>query len=339
LYIKKKPLLIIFTLIILFIVTAAVLGNYVKIDSVEVVSDASLSISLFSAKFFNININGIINEKSMFRYKILRFSKDELPRLVEIINNNNNYLLTFDEGKIVFFTIEGTKLNSIELEAGRIIGSCVSDLDNDGNSKLVLLTSKENGEYADEMIVYNFIENVQSKKSLSIEEIYRFACKDLNPWKVQTCDVDGDGKLEISLGVYKTAPFHPEMAKRPFIYDWHKVGIAPKWRGSRLSRPFEDYIFSDIDLCGSDELISIENLSDGSKSLASYKWKGFGFERNAESESFTDIKDLKKGRWIEGQGYEIEALVKGEKGVKWETFVFEDGKLKKAKLEKNITEN
>ena len=58
-----------------------------------------------------------------------------------------------------------------------------------------------------------------------------------------------------------------------------------------------------------------------------YKWKGFGFERNAESESFTDIKDLKKGRWIEGQDMKLKHWLRG-KGVKWETFVFEDGKLK-----------
>jgi len=326
--IKKKPLLSILILIVLFIVTAAMLKNFVKMDSVEAVSDSSLKISLFSARFFNISINGIINEKSLFKYKILQFSKDKLPGLVEIRSNNDNYLLTFDEGKISFFTIEGSKLNSVELEAERIISSCISDLDNDTKSKLIILTSKNKGDYADEMIVYNFIENIQSKKSISIEEIYRFSCDDLNPWKVQTCDVDGDGKHEISLGVYKTAPFHPEMAKRPFIYDWHKNGIAPKWRGSRLSRPFEDYIFSDIDLCGSDELISIEYLPDGSKALASYKWKGFGFERNAESESFSDIQDLRRGSMTEGQGFEIEALVKGEKDIKLETFVFKDGILK-----------
>lgn len=328
LYIKKKSLMTLSILIVLFIVIATVLANSIKIDSVKAVSDASINISLFSARFFNININGIINEESLIRYKILQFSKDELTSPVEITYNNNSYLLTFDEEGISFFTIEGTKVNSVEFEEGRIISSCISDLDNDKNSKLVLLTSKKNREYADEMIVYNFIENVQSKENISLEEVYRFACEDLNPWKVQTCDVDGDGKLEISLGVYKTAPFHPEMAKRPFIYDWHKGGIVPKWRGSRLSRPFEDYIFADIDFSQSDELISIEYLSDGNKALASYKWKGFGFERNAESESFTDIKELRKGCWIEGQGYEIEAFVKAEKNYKWETFVLKDGELK-----------
>lgn len=41
LYIKKKSLLTISILIILFIVIAAVLGNYIKIDSIEAVSDTS----------------------------------------------------------------------------------------------------------------------------------------------------------------------------------------------------------------------------------------------------------------------------------------------------------
>jgi len=324
--IRKKFFLLI--LPIVFIVTIVTLGNFLRINSVKRVSDASLKISLFSARLFNININGIINEQSLFKYKIFQISKDELYSPVEITNNNNHYLLAIDEERISFFTIEGERLNSVELEEGRIIDSCISDLDNDGDSKLILLSSKENEEYADEMTVYKFDEDIQNKKSISVEEIYRFSCKGLNPWKVQTSDVDGDDKIEISLGVYKTAPFHLEMAKRPFIYDWHKDAIAPKWRGSRLSRPFDDYIFADIDLSGSDELISIEYLSDGNKVLSSYKWKGFGFEKNGESESFTDIKDLKKGCLIKDWGYEIEALVKIGEDTKWETFVFKNEKFK-----------
>ena len=84
------------------------------------------------------------------------------------------------------------------------------------------------------------------------------------------------------------------MAKRPFIYNWDKEGLSPKWLGSRLSRPFEDYIFSDIDGDGMEELISIELLSNGRKAINSYKWKGFGFEGMGESRDFKDITALQK---------------------------------------------
>ena len=67
-----------------------------------------------------------------------------------------------------------------------------------------------------------------------------------NPWKIQIGDVDGDGKDEIGIGVYKKAKFHPVMAKRPFIYGWDGKKLYPKWLGSRLSRPFKDFVLADF---------------------------------------------------------------------------------------------
>ena len=66
----------------------------------------------------------------------------------------------------------------------------------------------------------------------------------------------------------------------------------PKWRGSRLSIPFTDYVFYDIDNDKVNEIISIEILEDGTNILNTYKWKGFGFEGFLESESFPKIEKL-----------------------------------------------
>lgn len=126
-----------------------------------------------------------------------------------------------------------------------------------------------------------------------ISEIFRTDFAAFNPWKITIGDVDGDGMDDISIGVYKESPLHPVMAKRPFIYNFIDGDLKPLWRGSRLSKPFTDYDFIDIDGDGIDELISIEILSDDRRLINTYKWKGFGFEGYMESMDFEDLTDLK----------------------------------------------
>lgn len=190
-----------------------------------------------------------------------------------------------------------------------------ADLDNDGVPDTLTITGKPLDRYGDYFIIE------------TAGRTYQYDMRELNPWKVQTADVDGDGKIEISIGVYKTARFHPVEDKRPFIYDWSEEGIAPKWLGSRLSRPFDDYIFADIDDDGMDELVSIEILIDGRKAVNSYKWKGFGFEGIGESESFDDVMSISRGMYVQDKGMEILADVLTN-GIKERiTLTHYDGKL------------
>ena len=102
-------------------------------------------------------------------------------------------------------------------------------------------------------------------------EICRGVPRTLNPWKVQAADADGDGKEDVAVGVYKKARFHPVMANRLFIYGWDGKGLYPKWLGSRLSRPFIDFVFLNR------KLVAIEVTRDGMNELAVYHWDGFGF--------------------------------------------------------------
>ncbi len=111
------------------------------------------------------------------------------------------------------------------------------------------------------------------------------------PWRLWTADVDGDGQREVSVGVYKASPLHPVMAKRPFIYDWDGDHLRPKWLGSRLSRPFSDYVFADLNRDGTDEIIALEMLQDESCAVHAYEWNGFGFTALAQS----DASDLYEG--------------------------------------------
>jgi hypothetical protein len=104
--------------------------------------------------------------------------------------------------------------------------------------------------------------------------------------KVQLGDVNGDKVNEIALCVYKTTKFYPDLEKRPFFYDLVEGNLIPVWLGSRLSRPFEDYILSDMDADNIDEIVSIEQLENGKSVLAVYNWAGFGFEMQTESKAF-----------------------------------------------------
>lgn len=99
-----------------------------------------------------------------------------------------------------------------------------------------------------------------------------------NPWKILTSEVDGDSLLEVCVGVWKKTLFHPVYDNRLFIYSWDGEKLFPKWLGSRLSSPFFDFAFRDLDGDGIDELIALELQKNGSKKLLSYKWQGFGFE-------------------------------------------------------------
>ncbi|NLG89518.1 MAG: VCBS repeat-containing protein [Clostridiaceae bacterium] len=167
-----------------------------------------------------------------------------------------------------------------------LLGVSSGDLDNDGKKELVLILRRPGDEYGKSLVIMSFQKNDGNR-------IQSYDMNDLNPWTVHIADVDGDGMKELSVGVYKKARLDPVMAKRPFLYNWNGKTIYPKWLGSRLSRPFEDYLFCDINDDSVDELISVELADDGNKLINVYRWKGFGFEGIAESPLFEDISRIR----------------------------------------------
>ncbi len=228
---------------------------------------------------------------------------------------DEKYLISCNGNQIMVYLENGTLFSQTDMKDEIILSSSIADLDQDDRDEIILLVSKDVsspagedtgsasndiGRYGEDLVVLSvdkdsdeINETISTGSNLIFKEIYTNHCKELNPWKVQTSDVDGDGMTEIALAVYKTSPFHPVMAKRPFLYDWINGGIFPKWRGSRLSRPFDDYVFADMDTNGKDELVSVEHLADGGKVLSCYCWKTFGFEKIAESEGFEDISSFR----------------------------------------------
>lgn len=176
---------------------------------------------------------------------------------------------------------------AILLTAGRSKTNLISwfetDMDGDLKNELLVITgpdqSLETGEpYGDFVKIYSRYEIKEGKPVLKEEPEAVFDLSEIKPLKVQAGDINGDGVAELAVCVYKTAEFHPVPARRPFFYQIKEGELEPVWLGSRLARPFVDYILYDVDEDGIDEIISIELLENGKKVIAVYDWKGFGFE-------------------------------------------------------------
>ncbi len=266
-------------------------------------------------------ISCILILTAVFNHKDVDRVKDTQLEPTGILSaEGRNYVAYIVDSRLMVYSSRGELIDNypVKNKGKAVISICISDLDNNGSSEILMVTGEKGDEYGEKLVILTL--------DGKLKEIYEYPIAQMNPWKVQTADVDGDGIKEISISMYKKTEFHPVMAKRPYLYNWHDGSIFPKWRGSRLARPFEDYTFSDLDMDGMDELVSIEILSDGREVLNVYKWKGFGFEGIGESHSFEDISDIKKGD--KGDGDVIHARVKERYFYKWVSVYYENGKLK-----------
>jgi hypothetical protein len=134
----------------------------------------------------------------------------------------------------------------------------------------------------------------ESDPSLSIfhgrRVLWRGVSARWKPWKLAVADVDGDGRREVAVGVYKSTRFFPKPHNCLFIYAWDGRLAHPKWLGSSLSRPFIDFAFMDGDAERQTKLAAIEIKRDGSRCLALYSWNGFGFTLDWERGGWRELK-------------------------------------------------
>lgn len=196
---------------------------------------------------------------------------------------------------ILIRTLPSNSLPDGSVPAQDIVSYCVGDVTGDGIFVLLAITGgietgEENGEpCGNSMIVCepSAETDISELGYIPPEKIqHHIELTGLNPMKIQLGDVNGDGIAEVAICVYKTAKFHPVMDKRPFFFQLVDGNLIPIWLGSRLSRPFDDFILYDIDHNTIDEIIAIERLENGNRVFAAYNWRGFGFEMLAQSDEF-----------------------------------------------------
>ena len=210
-----------------------------------------------------------------------------------------------------------------ELLWGNVLSCCIADVDMDGKEEMLTIETTdrhqviESGErYGNYLRIYkDFVHDFKTGKEDTWgkskdprgEVSYEFDLSYLKPLTVQTGDVNGDGKKEISLVVYKETEFHPVPAKRPFFYALTDEKLEKIWLGSRLSRPFTDFVLCDLDKDEVEEIVSMEKTKDGDTVIALYSWEGFGFDLVCETESFSHDARFTGNRHYEQKDVFIES--------------------------------
>ncbi|MGE5542415.1 MAG: FG-GAP repeat domain-containing protein [Bacillota bacterium] len=144
--------------------------------------------------------------------------------------------------------------------------ACLADVDGDGEREFVVVTGSPLEEFGRRLTI------VFSNRTPWT------GLRDLHPWKAASGDIDGDGLPELLVGVWKQTRLDPVFDRRLFVYAWSEHGPAPKWLGSRLSRPFVDFEVEDVDGNGDLELVALELERSGVFSARAYEWSGFGFQ-------------------------------------------------------------
>jgi len=186
--------------------------------------------------------------------------------------------------KIITADIQGNLIDSLSIPFRyRSIADAAFISDSQGNAIYFIVSGKKDGRLG-------FVDFNASTGKLGEPHIDSHA--EHSPWRIYSCDLDGDGIRKLCLGVNKTTRFDKTIANRLYVYGRSKGRIYPVWFGTRLGLPFSDFAVCDIDRDGIDEIITLSREKNGNKMLVSYKHGDFNFDMTGIIEPDSKKTDL-----------------------------------------------
>lgn len=224
--------------------------------------------------------------------------------------SNHSYTYTYDENKVTFYN-KGAEQEILLLSKKKIMDLCVSDINGDNEDEIIILSKEESADYGEDLIIYKV---EYARNTIEVKRIYTSNLSTIHPFMIKTCDVDGDGIIEIFMGVYKKTPFYPIKENRPFFFNFLEGKLVKKWTGSKVRHSFIDACFVDFEGKGRDFFAVLETNNEGHR-VALYYWLGFGFTLLGESEVYEKISDITTVN-IDGKEYIKTTLYKN--GIKKE---------------------
>lgn len=135
----------------------------------------------------------------------------------------------------------------------------------------------------------------------------------LNVWKAEAGTVTDEGVENVVLGVYNKSPFHQETEKRVFVYIVKDNELRPRYRASKLSLSFDDFLLYDVDGDGIMEIVTLDNIK-GMNSISAYKLKKMTIYREYFSKSYESLSELNvnDSLYVKAEGEAKEVVLSGD---------------------------
>ncbi len=96
-----------------------------------------------------------------------------------------------------------------------------------------------------------------------------------NVFRAEVCDINGDGRPDVCLGVIKPTRYDSAPRRRVQFYTYDGRRLRPLWLGSRLGMPLED--FRIVRHAGIDRVLTLEReRRRGTYAVGLWEWRSFG---------------------------------------------------------------
>jgi len=208
------------------------------------------------------------------------------PKNYNIKIDNNIYKIVF-KNNTLYSNNHYFKYKKLLQE--KIIDFKFYDIDKDENDEILVITKhNEKSIYGEYLVIYdtNLI-----NQTIVVTEIYRQDFSNINPWKVDACNLDNDNDADIFIGVNKDTIFYKDVRNRPFFYSWDGEKLYKKWQGSFFTDwDLVDITFGDYFNYGHDLAAVLEKNKNDEYRISLYNFTGFGFINITKSDIYKNVK-------------------------------------------------